>query len=79
MRFGAANDRKISMNCLIKKNVLRAVDDVAPILVPTDTWKPTFGDHLAHLTEHAGTIPARLDEFGRCIYCVRRGWFKYDA
>ena len=53
--------------------------DAAPILVPTNARKPTFGDHLVHLAEHAGTIPARLDEFGRCIYCVRRGWFKFDA
>ncbi len=54
-------------------------DHASPILVPKDTRAPTFGDHLVHLAEHAGTIPARLDEFGRCIYCVRRGWFKFDA
>ena len=53
--------------------------DAAPILLPANARKPTFGDHLVHLAEHAGTIPARLDEFGRCIYCVRRGWFKFDA
>lgn len=47
-----------------------AGDHAAPILVPTDTRKPTFGDHLVHLAEHAGTIPARLDKFGRCVYCV---------
>jgi len=51
----------------------------APIVVPMDTRKVTFGDHLVHLAEHAGTIPARLDEFGRCLYCVRRGWFSCDA
>jgi hypothetical protein len=38
-----------------------------------------YGRHLRHLAEHAGTIPARLDEFGRCAYCVRRGWWKPDA
>jgi hypothetical protein len=35
-----------------------------------------YGRHMRHLAEHAGTIPARLDEFGRCAYCVRRGWCK---
>ena len=38
-----------------------------------------YGRHLRHLAEHAGTIPARLDEFGRCAYCVQRGWWKPDA
>jgi hypothetical protein len=38
-----------------------------------------YGRHLRHLAEHGGTIPARLDEFGRCAYCVRRGWWKPDA
>ena len=64
---------------LNKKTVLHAVDDTSPILVPKGTAKFTFGDHLRHLHEHAGTIPATLDEFGRCVHCVRRGWFKPDA
>ena len=38
-----------------------------------------YGRHLRHLAEHAGTIPARLDEFGRCAYCVQRGWWKPDV
>ena len=36
----------------------------------------TFSDHLRHLHEHAGDIPATLDEFGRCARCVSRGWFE---
>jgi hypothetical protein len=38
-----------------------------------------YGRHLRHLAEHAGTIPARLDEFGRCVTCVRLGWWRPDA
>jgi hypothetical protein len=37
------------------------------------------GRHLWHLAGHARTIPVRLDEYGRCAYCVRRGWWKPDA
>jgi hypothetical protein len=77
--FGAANDRRNPVNRLIKKTVLHAVDDTSPILAPKGTGEFTFGDHLRHLHEHAGTIPATLDEFGRCAHCVRRGWFKPDA
>lgn len=32
-----------------------------------------------HNAMHAGTIPMLLDEFGRCAYCVRRGFWKPDA
>jgi len=38
-----------------------------------------YGLHLRHLAEHAGTIPMRLDEFGRCAHCVRRGWWRPNA
>ena len=46
-------------------------------------WTPehraAYADHLRHLAEHAGTIPACLDEFGRCIECLRLGCWKLDA
>jgi hypothetical protein len=55
------------------KNAPDEYGDFAPILVPKEIGDVTFGEHLRHLAEHAGTIPARLDEFGRCLHCVRRG------
>ena len=64
---------------LAQKADLHLLDDAAPILVPKGTGEFTFGDHLRHLHEHAGDIPATLDEFGRCAHCVRRGWFKLNA
>ena len=68
------------MNRLLKnKDVLHLLDDAAPILVPKGVGEFTFSDHLRHLHEHAGDIPATLDEFGRCAHCVRRGWFKLDS
>jgi hypothetical protein len=54
----------------------RTADDASPILVPTHFQGWTFGDHLRHLAGHAGTEPLLLDEFGRCVICVRRGWFR---
>jgi hypothetical protein len=57
----------------------RMTDDTAPILVPYGAGIWTFGDHLRHLAGHAGTIPLVLDEFGRCVICVRRGLFKPNA
>ena len=59
--------------------ILPAKNDAAPILVPKNAREFTFSDHLRHLHEHAGDIPATLDEFGRCARCVCRGWFKCDA
>ena len=53
----------------------RIADDTAPILVPYGVGIWTFGDHLRHLAGHAGTIPLALDEFGRCVICLRRGFF----
>lgn len=68
------------MNRLIKdKDVLRLLEDATPISVVKDTAEFTFSDHLRHLHEHAGTIPAMLDEYGRCVRCVARGWFKPNA
>ena len=32
-----------------------------------------------HNAMHARTIPMLLDEFGRCAYCVKRGFWKPDA
>ena len=75
-----------SMTRLTKKHTLRAEDrippannDAAPILVAKNASEFTFSDHLRHLHEHAGDIPATLDEFGRCARCVSRGWFKLDS
>ena len=62
-----------------KTSAPRAADDAAPILVPDGAGIWTFGDHLRHLAGHAGTIPLMLDEFGRCVICIRRGFFKPDA
>jgi hypothetical protein len=57
----------------------RAADDTAPIIVPYGAGIWTFGDHLRHLAAHAGHIPLELDEFGRCVICIRRGFFTPDA
>ena len=57
----------------------RVADDSAPILVPDGVGIWTFGDHLRHLAGHAGTIPLELDEYGRCLICLRRGFFTPDA
>ncbi len=57
----------------------QTADDATPILVPACTGNQTYGDHLSHLAEHAGTIPPTLDEFGRCAVCVRLGWFRPNA
>jgi hypothetical protein len=54
-------------------------DDAAPILIPADLQGWTFGDHLRHLAGHAGNAPLILDEFGRCVICVRRGLFTPDG
>ena len=62
-----------------KTSAPRTADDAAPILVPDGAGIWTFGDHLRHLAGHAGTIPLVLDEFGRCVICVRRGFFKPNA
>jgi hypothetical protein len=57
----------------------RIADDTAPILVPYGAGIWTFGDHLRHLAGHRGTIALALDEFGRCVICVRRGFFRPNA
>jgi hypothetical protein len=62
-----------------KTSTLRAADDAAPIIVPDGAGIWTFGDHLRHNAGHAGTIPLARDEAGRCLICVRRGFFKPDA
>ncbi len=56
-----------------------ADDDIAPILVPDGAGIWTFGDHLRHLAGHAGTIPLARDEAGRCLICLRRGFFTPNA
>lgn len=57
----------------------RVAHDSAPIVVPDGAGIWTFGDHLRHLAGHAGTIPLALDEYGRCLICVRRGLFTPNA
>jgi hypothetical protein len=57
----------------------RTADDTAPIIVPDGAGIWTFGDHLRHLAGHRGTIPLERDEFGRCVICVRRGFFTTNA
>jgi hypothetical protein len=48
-------------------------------MVPDGAGIWTFGDHLRHLAGHAGTIPLALDEYGRCLICVRRALFTPNA
>ncbi len=62
-----------------KTSIPRTADDSAPILVPYGAGIWTFGDHLRHLAAHAGHIPLELDEFGRCVICIRRGFFTPNA
>lgn len=62
-----------------KASTPRTVDDTAPILVPDGAGVWTFGDHLRHLAGHAGTAPLALDEYGRCLICLRRGFFTPNA
>jgi hypothetical protein len=38
-----------------------------------------LGRFHRHNNMHAGTIPMVLDEFGRCAYCVKLGYWKPDA
>jgi hypothetical protein len=62
-----------------KTSALRTADDTAPILVPDGAGIWTFSDHLRHLAGHAGTIPLARDEAGRCLICLRRGFFTPNA
>ena len=54
-----------------KTSTPRTANDTAPIIVPYGVGIWTFGDHLRHLAAHAGHIPLELDEFGRCVICIR--------
>jgi hypothetical protein len=62
-----------------KTSTPSAPDNSAPIVVPDGAGIWTFGDHLRHLAAHAGTIPLSLDEYGRCLICVRLGFFTPNA
>jgi hypothetical protein len=64
---------------LIGALVMGLWNRTAPILVPDGAGIWTFGDHLRHLAGHAGTIPLARDEAGRCLICLRRGFFKPNA
>ena len=57
----------------------QTAQDAAPIVVPTSTGDPAYGNHLRHLAGHAGTMPLTLDEYGRCIACLRLGCFRLNA
>jgi hypothetical protein len=57
----------------------QVAEDAAPIIVPDGAGIWTFGDHLRHLAGHNGTTPLALDEYGRCLICIRRGLFTPDA
>jgi hypothetical protein len=62
-----------------KTSAAQMASDAAPIVVPDGAGIWTFGDHLRHLAGHAGTIPLARDEAGRCLICLRRGFFTPDA
>jgi hypothetical protein len=80
LRLGSDVDRSnVVSNNGNKTSAPRTAHDTAPILVPDGAGIWTFGDHLRHLAGHAGTIPLARDEAGRCLICVRRGFFKPDA
>lgn len=59
--------------------ILLPLNEADPIVVPAARAEWTYGDHLRHLAGHAGTIPLTLDEFGRCVVCMRLGWFRPNA
>ena len=48
------------------------IDDVDRALNPT-------GRFFRHNAMHAGTTRMVLDEFGRCAYCVKLGFWRPDA
>jgi hypothetical protein len=48
------------------------IDDADRMLNP-------LGRFHRHNNMHAGTIPMVLDEFGRCAYCVKLGYWTPDA
>jgi hypothetical protein len=45
----------------------------------TDRTLNPLGRFYRHNYMHAGTIPMALDEFGRCAYCIKLGFWKPDA
>ena len=80
LRRGSDVDRSDTVsNNGNKASTPRTADDTAPILVPDGAGIWTFGDHLRHLAGHAGTIPLARDEAGRCLICLRRGFFRPNA
>ena len=80
LRLGSDVDRSDAVsNNGNKASTSRTADDTAPILVPDGAGIWTFGDHLRHLAGHAGTTPLARDEAGRCLICLRRGFFTPDA
>ena len=61
------------------------IEDSDPIIIvddgidQVDRAHTTLGWFYRHNAMHAGTTPMLLDEFGRCAYCVKRGFWKPDA
>ena len=80
LKLGSDVDRSDAVsNNGNKASTLQMADDTTPIVVPDGAGIWTFGDHLRHLAGHAGTIPFTLDEYGRCVICVRRGFSTPNA
>ena len=80
LRLGSDVDRSETVsNNGSKASTPRTADDNAAILVPDGAGIWTFGDHLRHLAGHAGTTHLALDEYGRCLICLRRGFFTPNA
>jgi hypothetical protein len=78
--FGSdADGNDVVSNNGNKASTPGTADDTAPILVPDGAGIWTYGNHLRHLAGHAGTIPLELDEFGRCLICLRRGFLTPNA
>jgi hypothetical protein len=48
------------------------IDDVDRALNP-------IGRFFRHTAMHAGTIPMVCDEFGRCLKCLKLGFWRADA
>ncbi len=49
-----------------------SIDDVDRMLNP-------IGRFFRHNAMHAGTTRMAFDEFGRCAYCVKLGFWKPDV
>ena len=61
------------------------IKDSGPIMIEGDCIDHVdrvlnpVGRFYRHMAMHARTIRMVLDQFGRCAYCVKRGFWKPDA